>query len=165
MTAGNASATYGGNAMTKIVLDDYGSAFVIGFYIEEADLPSDGANNIIISHTSYIGDQISVYAGQLNNAEVDVANTNSDATAAISNTLSPTSDGAYIISSMTTSSSSATAISEDSSQNQLYEADEGGNRVSIAELEDVSSGRITLTSTTTPAHHLARIAMAFTPLS
>jgi hypothetical protein len=160
------TATYGGQSMTFAGFANRASSWVGGFYIAEANLPSDGSNDFVVSHSGFVGDDVYLYVAQLGGCQFDTFyfENADDYYQQLSNTVNPTYNGSYIMSGFMHGSSSSSPISENAGQVQLVEGNFGSLGVSISELENQPTGLNTLTSSSaSAANHLARCAMVIAP--
>lgn len=165
------SATYGGNAMTRTIFKDGPSgSWATIFTLFESGLPSDGSKSVVLTHTSWVGANLLLSVGQLNNVAQSVTDSDSNSgisVTSISNTLTPTVNGSYILSGAVNVNDESTVINEDQSQVSLFEGfyANATSRASIAEKENTDSGNITLTSSySASGHHWSRVAIAISPV-
>lgn len=167
------TVTYGGVSMTLGISSvqasgTFGNRATI-FYLLEADLPSDGANDVVITYTGYTDNDHGFYISQYGNVAQEIPEdtdglaevTPADTTVENSITCS---EGSWILSMAVCGNPSTGTWSHNESQIEILEPfwiSPDGAIVGITEKRDCTSGTYTLSSTySATGTRYTRVAMA-----
>jgi len=171
-TYGTWSATYGGQSMTLAVQAEYVSSYyedAVIFYILEADLPSDGSNQVLVTFTGSASSlEVNALCAEYENitqGPPDGYDDTGQNTSPITNEGLSASSGDLCVSSVSSGNAGTSVMTHDQSQNELLEFGDGSSVFACTDL--IATGSVSSLNTTVSGsiNRLARATAHWSPVA